>query len=212
MGRETTTGKYYFRNTAPVTAPPFTMSAWGYSTSLTAGQNVLVLNSQSTGAAFGLSLEGNVAGDPLNFYAFQTTVRNAQTSNSFNSNAWNHCCGVATSTTDRKSYLNGNTASSGSSTASEVPTNINRTSIGTYYGTIVDSPLLGGVAECAIWNAALTQAEVVALSKGMSAKLVRPQSLVFYFPGIRAVVDLKNAAAITSIGSPGVIAHPGIYL
>jgi hypothetical protein len=212
MALETTTGKYYYRNESPVTAPALTMSAWAYTTSSTANQNAFVLNSQSAGSAFGLSLEGAVIGDPLNFYCFNTTVRSAQTANAFTANAWNHCCGVAASTTDRKSYLNGNTANRGTSTASEVPSAINRVSIGTYFGsTTVDSPLLGGVAECAIWNVALNEDEIVALSKGMSANRIRPQSLVFYLPGIRNVIDLKKETAITSVGSPGVIAHPRIY-
>lgn len=40
----------------------------------------------------------------------------------------------------------------------------------------------GVIAEVALWNVGLTAGEMLALSKGFSALLIRPQSLVFYMP------------------------------
>ena len=47
----------------------------------------------------------------------------------------------------------------------------------------------GSLAEAAIWNAALSDAEVAALATGVSPLLVRPGSLVFYAPLARDLLD-----------------------
>lgn len=213
MARETGTGKYYYRNSSPVTAAPYTISAWAYPTSSTANQNIFAINRQGTNSDYaGLALNGAAAGDPLNFYSGQSgTALSANTANTYNVNSWNHCCGVASSSTDRKSYLNGDTANRGSSTGSSVPSTLNRVTLGAFLGSSVGEPLFGGVAECALWSVALTEAEVVSLSKGVSPLKVRPQSLVFYAPLWRDVVDLKNSAAFTIVGTPVATAHPRIY-
>ena len=215
MARETNPvgPKYYYRDSTPVTAAPYTLSCWFYSTSRSSNQNAFCINRQSSSTdSVGLSLGPSPGPAALNFFSASGGVGvDAITSNSYSLNAWQHVCGVATSSTDRKSYLNGDTANKGTSTTSSVPSSLNRVSLGLWFGSGAFDQVVGGIAECAIWSVALTEPEVVSLSKGISANRVRPQSLVFYFPGIRNVVDLKNAAAITSIGSPGVIAHPRIY-
>ena len=213
MARETASGKYYYRNATPITAAQYTIAAWAYTTSATANQNVFTICRAGRNTDFiGLTLNGAIAGDFMDFYSDQTgTVRSCITANSYTANAWNHCCGVAASSTDRKSYLNGDTANKGTSTLSSVPSLIDRVAIGTWFGSVADSQLFGGICECALWNAALTEPEVVALSKGVAANRIRPQSLRFYFPGVRNVVDLRDASAIISVGSPGVIAHPRLY-
>ena len=40
----------------------------------------------------------------------------------------------------------------------------------------------GRIAECAIWSAALDDAEIAALGKGFTPDMIRPQSLVYYVP------------------------------
>ena len=215
MARETNPvgPKYYYRDSTPVTAAPYTLSVWFYSTSRSLNQNALCINRQGSAAdSVGLGLSPSPGAANINFFSAAGGVgANALSGNTYSLNAWQHGCGVAASTTDRKSYLNGDTANKGTSTASSVPSSLNRVSIGLWFGSGPFDQVNGGIAECAIWNVALTEPEVVSLSKGIAANRVRPQSLVFYFPGIRNVVDLKNAAAITSMGSPGVIAHPRIY-
>jgi hypothetical protein len=212
MARETASGKYYYRNTTPITAAPYTISAWAYTTSATTNQNAFVINRAGDGGnSLGLTLKGG-SGGPLDFFSAQSgSTSTAFTSNAFTVNAWNHCCGVASSSTNRTSYLNGNTASKGTSTTSSVPASLDRVTIGVFFGSGTGDPLIGGVCECALWNVALNESEVVSLSKGISADKIRPQSLVFYFPGIREVIDRKDSSAITSVGAPGVIAHPRIY-
>ncbi len=66
-------------------------------------------------------------------------------------------------------------------------------------------------AEVGIWNAALTAAEVAALAKGMTCDKVRPQSLVFYAPLVRDLVDQKGGLTITNNNGATVANHPRIY-
>ena len=213
MARETASGKYYYRNTTPITAAPYTISAWAYTTSSNTNQDVFVINRAGDGNnSLGLTLKGGLPGTPLDFFsAGSGDAQHAYTTNAFTTNAWNHCCGVVASSTSRFSYLNGYTANRGSSSASSTPQLLDRVSIGLWFGNSAAGFLIGGICECALWNVALNESEVVSLSKGISANKIRPQSLVFYFPGIREVIDLKDSSAITSVGTPGVIAHPRIY-
>lgn len=69
----------------------------------------------------------------------------------------------------------------------------------------------GVVAEAAIWNFKLTQAEIESLAKGFSAKRVRPQNLRFYFPMIRNLGDCSRNLSLTSINSYSILQHPGLY-
>jgi hypothetical protein len=66
----------------------------------------------------------------------------------------------------------------------------------------------GHVAEFAVWNRLLTQAEAVALSKGMSA-LAFPSNLVEYLPLHRDSTSRLRAPATITGGS--VVDHPPIY-
>jgi hypothetical protein len=67
------------------------------------------------------------------------------------------------------------------------------------------------IADVAIWNAALSPAEITSLSKGMSADNVRRSNLVFYAPLVRELIDIAQARALTNTNSCPVINHPRIY-
>lgn len=68
----------------------------------------------------------------------------------------------------------------------------------------------GAIAEVGIWNAILTSAEMLTLSKGYSPLFVRPQNLVHYFPLVRSNIDVVGGLALTPINSPTVRAHPRV--
>jgi len=69
----------------------------------------------------------------------------------------------------------------------------------------------GRIAEVGIWNAALTAAEIDSLAKGMTCDKVRPQSLVFYAPLVRELIDQKGGLTITNNNGATVANHPRIY-
>jgi hypothetical protein len=68
----------------------------------------------------------------------------------------------------------------------------------------------GLLAEHAVWNVGLTQADATALAKGFTPDQVRPQSLVFYAPLVRELRDLRGGLAITAANSPTVANHPRV--
>ena len=67
------------------------------------------------------------------------------------------------------------------------------------------------IAEVGIWNAALSAAEIASLAKGMTCDKVRPQSLVFYAPLVRDLIDQKGGRAITNNNGATVANHPRVY-
>lgn len=70
----------------------------------------------------------------------------------------------------------------------------------------------GGIAEVGIWSAALTGNEIDSLVKGMTCDKIRPQSLVFYAPLVRDLIDQKGGLTITNNNGATVANHPRIYL
>jgi hypothetical protein len=66
------------------------------------------------------------------------------------------------------------------------------------------------MAEFATWNATLTDAEIAALAAGFTADQIRPQSLQFYAPLIRDLVDLRAGRSITNVNGATVSTHPRI--
>jgi hypothetical protein len=69
----------------------------------------------------------------------------------------------------------------------------------------------GDMAEIGIWNAALTAAEIASLAKGMTPDKIRPQSLVFYSPLVRDLIDQKGGLTITNNNGATVANHPRVY-
>ena len=69
----------------------------------------------------------------------------------------------------------------------------------------------GSIAEAAIYNAALTAAEIASLAKGMTCDKIRPQNLVFYAPLIRDLNDQKGGLVITNNNAATVAAHPRVH-
>lgn len=69
----------------------------------------------------------------------------------------------------------------------------------------------GLLAECAIWSVALTDDEINSLAKGFKPSRIRPQSLVFYAPLVRAAIDVRQGLALTPVNSPTVADHPRVY-
>jgi len=126
-------------------------------------------------------------------------------------NVWFHAAGVFTSLSSRSVYLNGTSASTAGTITQASLTELaigaqQGPSTGTY-----ENPWFGNIAEFGIWNVALTAAEISSLSKGMACNLIRPQSLVFYAPLVRDLIDERSGLTITNVNSATVANHPRIY-
>ena len=157
-----------------------------------------------------LAARGDVANNPV-----QSLVRGNSTGNDVNTttgytiNTWHHAGAVWSSTTSRSVYIDG--GSSASDTLPVVSNSQNRLLLGAISRVLVQFFLSGLMSEAAIWNVALTNAEIASLAKGFSPRRVRPQSLVFYAPLLRNLQDLRQGLALTAVNSPTVANHPRVY-
>ena len=164
---------------------------------------------------FFMAAAGDIAGDPVQGYirSAGATARAVVTSTGFTANTWHHACFVATNSTSRTIYLDAggaveDTNSSNFITGADVTLIGRREQVG---AIPTNSYFSGNLAEGAIWNVALTAAEVAILAKGYSPLLVRPQNLVAYWPMIRDTDDdIVGGFSMTPLNSPTIAAHPRV--
>jgi hypothetical protein len=129
--------------------------------------------------------------------------------NSLSAGNWYHIAAVLTSTTNRALFLD----NSKTTDATSAPVGaFTRGGIGCFWAGSVSAPWNGLIANVGLWNAALTDDEITSLSKGISAKKVRPSSLVDQWPlvggvlnGIKGTVATNNNSSVTNVD------HPRIY-
>jgi hypothetical protein len=205
---------------APVTAVPLTLACWFKANDITNNHTPLGLFKQGgagAGAeAFYLSASGGIAGD----FLMAITATNADTyaiassSIAYTANVWQHACGVFATNNSRVAYLDG--GNSGSETTSVTPSGIDRVYLGAFHNSTGTLYSECSVADAGIWNVALSVEEIASLARGFSPLLVRPASLVAYFPLIGRYspeIELRagNSGTVTGatqVDHPRVI-YPG---
>lgn len=167
----------------PVTGPPFTMACWFKAPDNAVEHSLMFLGTAGSNFQYHcwLTASGNVSGNPLTFYAADTsntavTVTNYNTDNV----TWQHACAVGTSTTNRRVYLNG--VSSSLSSTLRAPGAQNRFMVGNAALVSTNTGNGQSVAHAAVWNVALTATEVANLAAGRHPYTVRPDALVYYSP------------------------------
>ena len=168
-------------NVAAVTAYPFTISCWGRSDS-TASNNVLGgLYDKDVGTVRHM-LYHEGADDTIICQSDEgggTAL--AETSTNIGTSVWYHACGVWAASQDHRAYLNG--GGKISDLINDVAIGaVDRTAIGRNMDSTPSSAYNGRLAEFAVWDVALTDAEVLALAGGIPAWKVRPKNLVLYVP------------------------------
>jgi hypothetical protein len=128
-------------------------------------------------------------------------------------NTWYHAAGVVAASNLRTVYFNGGAGTP--DTVSVSPTGVDRTIIGARFNTTLGLHWNGKIAECAIWNVALGAAEIAALAKGFSPLLIRPTSLVAYWPLIgRTSPEIcpKGGFDMTVVNGPTGAEHPRVVV
>lgn len=159
---------------------------------------------------FGIGEEGDgtqtklVAGtnDDVTFAVAQSSINVTQSQ-------IQHGLAVWTSATSRAIYLDG--SNKGTDTNSSTPANMDRTSIGREMDSSPGDSWDGMIAEFAVWNVALTDAEALILAAGYSPQFVRPGSLVAYWPlfnGAVNAVDVVGGLTLTNTNTVVKTAHP----
>jgi hypothetical protein len=201
------TTQYLLESAAPTTSTPVTLAGWFKKTSASvAGTCIAICNGSNDGNWRRTSMTGSAKVNcdvNSNYYAIEAT-------GTYSAGAWVHVCGVITSSSSRTAYRDGGNSATGSGT--EGTLTLTRCSIGVLARPSIVEYFDGDIAECGIWNVALTADEVAALGKGFSPRRIRPQSLIRYIPLVRDVRELRNAVTISPQNSPTAgAAHPRTY-
>ena len=188
--------------TGVLTAAPISMACWFQPVSGTANYTIMYLGTINSTSNF-FRLQQPATG-VIRATTNDGTGSNADTSTTTTSGAWQHVCGVFAAANSRASYLNG--AGKGTNATSRTPTGINGTLIGASYNTPSGKTIFmnGNIAEAALWNIALTDADVASLAAGFSPKLIRPEGLIAYWPQIGAVspaIDVRGRNELTVTGA-----------
>jgi hypothetical protein len=174
---------------------PFTIACWFYTT--LAGRGLFRIRETTDRCG---ELLVNNSGNVI-FQQIGSSSTTATSSNTFSANTWSHACGVSAAANSRTVYLDG----TGTSNTANVATLNNATNI-----EIGWSFFAGRLAECGIWDIALTADDVASLAKGYTCDRVRPESLIFYAPLVRNIQDIIEAKSLSNSGAT-VIAHPRVY-
>lgn len=143
--------------------------------------------------------------------ATNSTVSSTQ----FNLGQWHHACGVISSGSSRTVYLDGGNTGTTTTTNNAYYDTVTVGALQQVDGTQVLSAEKQ-IAELAVWTKALSSAEVVALSKGISPNLIARSDLLLYYPLIRNFAELCLGGTYTinnggGTGSLTVENHPRVY-
>jgi hypothetical protein len=173
-----------------VTALPISIACWFRKTNANTNTALIAVGQNPGPARVQLDLrsDASVGAASVNV----SNLADVATKGSHSANVWHHGAAVFTSSTSRTAYLDGvaGTVNTGSN-LNGTPDN---TCIGARYATTFGGFHPGDIAEAAIWNVSLTAAEIAAMAKGVSPRLIRPTARVFYAPLIRDVLDLRGRA------------------
>lgn len=188
---------------ASPTTTPFSMSR---STETTGTNNPAILI-QNINGAVGYFMRANSSPTASGWNGVSGAAISGGTA--FDS-TWHHVCCTLSGTVSTI-YVDG--ASVATNTASSVPTQtgMDRLGIGALVRGNVVNYFSGTMADLGVWTVALTADEIGSLAKAASCRLIRPQSLVFYAPLIRDLIDYKGGRTITNNGAATVASHPRVY-
>lgn len=161
---------------ALVTAVPLTIACWFNPVSNAVAYRLFGISDGSNSNLFCVGQTSGGKVDATTVGAGSLTSAASVTA-STTSGTWAHACAVFASATDRRAFLNG--TNKGTDATSKTPSGLNATDIGfDGSGTFANA----NIAECAIWNITLADAEVAALANGVAAWLIHPEALKFYAP------------------------------
>jgi hypothetical protein len=193
---------------AVVSATPLTMACWAYSVDAGNRQFLMWIGDKDDAQRwYSISMDGNQAGDPVRLQRRNGSDVNVDSTSGYSTSTWHHVAGVFTADNDVAILLDG--GSKGTDATSVAPNSWDRTSIARAGDSSPGAYLDGRVAEAAVWDAALTDAEVAILAKGISPLFVRPQSLAAYWPLIRdSDDDIVGGYSMTPQNTPTVTVHP----
>ncbi len=206
-----TSGQMAGATSAPVSSYPCTISAWYKPLNNTSNHSIVYIGSTTDQRRFLIyrtgSSSNNVAvldnrsdgGSTIQILAGTTPVTNT--------GAWYHIVGVYASSTSRKLYVNG--VQENSDTSAMTTTSLNRIGVGArgapapFYGLYA----YARIAHVAVWNVALSDAEIGELAKGANPRWIQRDAQKMYEPmwtGLSPEPDLSgnSSAGLGLTNSP----------
>jgi hypothetical protein len=197
-----------------ISATPMTLACWVYPT---AQENDRAALAVGDGVTHRHVLQHNIPGGnaQMGVVSFGSIgIANGLSGSSYGgdtpNNVWTHVAGVFTSSSSRTIYVGGISRSTNNTDCGSQNT-FDEILIGARRNTSVSLYYTGRIAEAAVWTVALTAAEIASLADGMTCDKVRPQSLVFYAPLVRDLIDYKGGLTITNNNTATVANHPRVY-
>ena len=198
---------------AVVSSPPFTLACRFYSTR-PFYQALLTINDPDTNRTF-QALWLDVAGS----YRLEmrsssgASSASAASATTWSTSTWHSAMGVVATNTDRRVYLDG--GNKGTNSSNHPVVGLSHTQFGVNWDGVNPIYEFGGqAAELAIWNAALTDDEAAGHGTGLSPLMIRPTSLVAYWPlgGLNFRNDRDNVGNydMSPVNSPTWADHPPV--
>lgn len=213
-----TSGQFMARTTAPVSTYPCTISVWYKPSNNTSNQSIVYLGSATDQRRFLIYRTSSVSN---NFAAMDNRSNGGaviqiivSTTQLNSSTTWYHVVGVYASATDRKLYVNG--VFEASDTNSMTTTSLDKMGIGARaapapsYGLYANAK----IAEVAIWNVALSSAEILSLAKGANPQAVQPAALKSYIPlctGLSPDIDFLGGTIGLTNSPSASVDHPPVF-
>ena len=197
MGRGPISTSNYLQATPVLTAYPFTISLWIYEPSGGTGSVSVAYLSSATPSSYdgmGVTTTGIVSATSFRSGGSPISSSAQSPSSTMLYDEWVHIAGVFASDSSRAVFFNG-TKYSDTTTVNTSPGTNDRMDIANFQGTTVSGT--PNVAEFGLWDAALSDAEVVSLARGASCHLVRNSSLVTHLPLVRSNVALRGGLTET---------------
>jgi hypothetical protein len=188
-------------------AYPYSVSAWFNSDTIGANQSIFSVGQGDPGTTYhALQAAGGVGSDPIRFIRYDGSGHSAVTSTGYSQDTWHHAACVVASATSTAAFIDGGSKGTDSDNIAydgsfdEITIGVNARSRSAYMD--------GSVAELAIWNIALDDAEVAMLAAGIISLRVRPQNLIAWLPLWRDEdEDYVGNRSFTANNSPTIDEH-----
>lgn len=196
---------------AVLISPPISMACWFKSDDITVYQTLVGIIDYSSDEYYLLAAAGTIANDPVRATTYNGVVSaSAVSSTGYSAGTWHHACGVFAATNSRAAYIDGGSKGTNATSVTGVGP-VDRFEIG---GRVMGGGaskalfMSGAIAEAAIWNGALSDAEAAILAAGFSPLFVKPENLVAYWSLIRDEdQDRVGGWNLTDNGGPTISTH-----
>ena len=198
-----------------------TMVCWFNVTNITADHSLMCISDTGSDSHYWwLAARGSVAGDPIYAQTRSGSSTFAKTTSGYSANTWHHAAAIYASDGDIRALLDGGSKGTAGATYG-LPESIDSMAIGALLRTSAGYTPNGMIAEAAIYNIALSDAEVLMLAKGYSPLQIRPDALLCYWPlgGIYGVnsgnaangdIDIVGGYNMNPVNTPSVGDHPSV--